>query len=61
MIEFAITNKPMINRDGKNPGLHRYVCAGRQLKNLMSPLYAQDLSSLPPRTVVAGEFDPSER
>lgn len=58
-IEFANTNKPMITRDGKLASIAMYVPEGVDLKNpYVSPLYAQDLSSLPPALVVTGEFDP---
>lgn len=58
-IEFADTNKPIITRDGKLASIAMYVPEGVDIKNpYVSPLYAQDLSSLPPALVITGEFDP---
>lgn len=58
-IEFADTNKPIITRDGKLSSIAMYVPEGVDVKHpYISPLYAQDLSHLPPALIVTGEFDP---
>lgn len=58
-MEFADTNKPIITRDGKLASIAMYVPEGVDVKNpYVSPLYAEDLSKLPPAIVVTGEFDP---
>lgn len=58
-MEFADTNKPIITRDGKLASIAMYVPKDVDIKNpYVSPLYAQDLSKLPPAFVVTGEFDP---
>ena len=58
-MEFANTNTPILTRDGKLASIAMYVPEGIDVKNpYVSPVYAQDLSSLPPALVVTGEFDP---
>lgn len=58
-MEFANTNKPIISRDGKLASIAMYVPEGVDVKNpYVSPLYAQNLSKLPPAFIITGEFDP---
>ena len=58
-VEFADTNKPIITRDGKFASISMYVPPEVDIKNpYISPLYAPDLTNLPPALVITGEFDP---
>lgn len=58
-MELADSNKPIITREGKLASIAMYVPEGVDVKHpYVSPLYAEDLSKLPPALIVTGEFDP---